>query len=138
MLCEKCSNVHFRRLADCELIKQEPDRLHTKDTVYNVTCPVFYFHHESKDALRESSEDGCHFCAMLLDRLFGQGCSTSAAKYAFARGEVLFRRSVAERWINDKNGLEEWITSDWIYVQCEDRNTTSSCHGNYSGEQKKA
>jgi hypothetical protein len=138
MLCEKCSNIHFRRLADCELIKQEPDRLHTKETHYDISRFVFYFHHESKDALRESSEDGCHFCAMLLDRLFGRGCSTSAAKYAFARGEVVFSRTIVERWINGENGFEEWNTSDWITVLWEDRYTMSTCHRNYSGEQKKA
>lgn len=137
MLCEKCSNIHFRRLTDCELVKQEPDRLIVEDTHYNLARPVFYFHHKSKNALQASSEDGCHLCAMLLDRLFGQGGSTSAAEYAFARGEVIFRRSVVDRWIDRENGFEDWNTGDWIYVQCEDRNTTFTCHGDYPGEHYK-
>jgi hypothetical protein len=134
MLCEKCSNIHFRRLAECDLIKQEPDRLLARETAYNTSGCVFYIHHKSKDALRNSSENGCHFCAMLLDRLFGKyGSSNNVGRYAFARGEVILRRSVIERWINEENGFEEWNTKDWVYVQCEDRNISSTSHGEYSG-----
>jgi hypothetical protein len=138
MLCEKCSNIHFCRLADCDLIKQEPDRLLEKETAYNLSGCVFYIHHKSKDALQNSNNNGCHFCAMLLDRLFGEhGSSKSSPKYAFARGEVILRRSVVKRWTNRENGFEQWNTGDWIYVQCEDRNITSQCHGDYSGEHQK-
>lgn len=75
---------------------------------------------------------------MISDRLFGQNCSSvKLAKYAFARGEVVFRRSAMESVLSDEDEFEDWNRGDLIYVQCEDSNATSTCHGQYSGEQSK-
>ena len=46
MLCEKCQNLNSRPLHDCELIRQEPDKLLDCD-VDNDNI-VVYFHHKAR------------------------------------------------------------------------------------------
>jgi hypothetical protein len=69
MLCEKCSRIHFKRLEDCEIIKQEPERLDGDNGRYNFSGCLFYFHHKSKRDLEYSADNGCHFCEVLLRRV---------------------------------------------------------------------
>lgn len=134
MLCEKCSNIHFRRLEDCDLIKQEPERLLTTGPE-RVSDYLFYFHQPNKHALEKSSDNGCHFCAMILNRLFGDGRNfEKREEWSFTHGEVILRRDIVEKWINRIDGFERWNTGDWICVQCEDRIVFSTTHGGYSGE----
>lgn len=133
MLCKRCSNIHFRRLAECDLFNEEPDWLPLAD---NRSGSVFYILHRSKDALRDSSESGCHFCAMILDRLFGEGGHSGfRSREIWARGEVVFRRTLVDNWRRG-DSFEQWNVDDWIYVQCEDRNITTTWHGRqgYSGK----
>jgi hypothetical protein len=67
MLCSKCSNIHFQKVVDADspVLRDLQERFSE-----DVVC---YVHHESLEALRKSNADGCHFCAMLLDRLTGRG-----------------------------------------------------------------
>lgn len=87
---------------------------------------VFYIHHRSRDALRDSSESSCHFCVMILDRLFGEGGHSGfRSRETKARGEVLFRRMLADNW-GRGDSFEQWNVDNRIYVQCEDRNITTT------------
>jgi hypothetical protein len=66
MLCSKCSNIHFQKVADADSpILRDLQQRFSEDVV----C---YIHHESVEALWKSSAAGCHFCVMLLDRLTGR------------------------------------------------------------------
>lgn len=148
MLCEKCSNVHFRPLEECDRIKSETDRPRPVD-VERLSNYVVYYHHESKDALRKSSENGCHFCAMLLDRLRGEPSPRGAGirerflddfssayplRYTFARGGIIFTRQCMG--LGRRGGFEEWNRTDWFYVHYEKRKITSSFCEQYFGQQK--
>jgi hypothetical protein len=134
MLCTKCLNIHFRRLNECEVIKREPERLLDEDTGYRLSNCLFYFHHDNKQALEASAADGCHFCEMIRDHLFVSApAAWGLPAFKFARGEVVFRRSIVDQWIGRQNGFEEWNESDWIYIQCERRNATTTAHGTYRG-----
>jgi hypothetical protein len=133
MLCDKCSNIHFKRIEDCEVIRLEPERLR-EDSSYSYSEGVFYFHHKDKEALKRSANQGCHFCEMLRRSLFGEGSAYSCPLYHFARGEVILRRSIVERWIKKEFGLDEWNRCDWVYVQCGKRNATTTSVLEYVGE----
>jgi hypothetical protein len=131
MLCDKCSNIHFKRSEDCDLIKQEPERLKDKDD-YAISGCVFYIHHRDRQELEKSADKSCHFCGMLWGRLFvdpeGSGV-LHPSSYSFARRKVILRRSIVESWIEKESGLEGWNKGDWIYINCGDRNaTTTSVH----------
>lgn len=129
MLCEKCSNIHFRRLRECPEIIKEPSRLTGVDERENA---VYYFHHKSKDALQKSSENGCHFCAMLVNGLFGQPIDIiMSGKHIFARGEVILVRSVGRTWILD-DGSRNLNLDDYINIKCEDINITSNIQTEFS------
>jgi hypothetical protein len=109
MLCTKCLNIHFRRLNECGVIKREPGRLLEEDTGYQLSNCLFYFHHDNKQALEASATDGCHFCKMIRDHLFvSVPAPWSFPTFKFAQGEVVFRRSIVDRWLGRENGFEEW------------------------------
>ncbi|KAF2810918.1 HET-domain-containing protein [Mytilinidion resinicola] len=135
MLCDKCTDIHFKRIEDCDVIRKEPDRLKGSDSIDIFHC-LFYFHHKNRHDLERSADRGCHFCGMLWGRLLGQdGRHGLISKYRFARGEVILRRSIVEKWIDDKSGtgLHDWNKGDWIYIQCEDQNFTTTSSEAYSG-----
>ncbi|KAF2490589.1 HET-domain-containing protein [Lophium mytilinum] len=134
MLCDKCINIHFKRIEECDLIREEPDRLLGTDSVNIFHC-VFYFHHRNRHDLEKSADRGCHFCGMLWGRLLGGDGNGLVSNYRFARGEVILRRSIVEKWIDDKSGtgLHGWNIGDWIYIQCEEQNFTTTNSETYSG-----
>jgi hypothetical protein len=131
MLCDKCNNIHFRPLKQCDLIKQEPERLLFEGSKHSIDYYLFYIHHDSLQALRESSENGCHLCAMIHDNLFGEyGLFWKTKPFAFARGEIVFRRL----WHPyDLERFEHWNTYDLGSVLCGDRECYITSHGIYSG-----
>lgn len=129
MLCDKCQDIHFKPLQDCEVIQQEPERLQGESSIYTDNI-VVYFHHRSKDDLKASADWGCHFCAMLWGSLF-EGMGTQyPATYHFAGGDVILRRSIIDRWIGEEGGLEEWNSSDWIYIYCNGKTGTTTSRSN--------
>lgn len=70
MLCNKCDNIHFKRLEDCDHCIQDPGRFQLKQNEERAFSVVgdssFYFHHDSVDALSVSAGRGCHLCCMIL------------------------------------------------------------------------
>jgi hypothetical protein len=135
MLCNVCSNIHFERIENCELIQREPDRLQANPGLHLSLC-VFYFHHKDKWTLKKSADEGCHFCGMLWLNLFEGGTRIArwSSPYGFARGEVILRRAIVERWVQQESGVEQWNRQDWIYVQCEEANATTSSTLEYPGK----
>lgn len=126
MLCEKCSNIHFRRLGEWEIVQQNPRRFNKSGEASTSASRVFYFHHESKVALRNSADNGCHFCQMLFSGLF-ETKQRGRWNYGFKRGGVILRRSIVDKWLKKPSGFAEWNRLDWIYVSCEDKcNTTTN------------
>jgi hypothetical protein len=123
MLCHKCSNIHFRRfeyweskLANAQWIK---DKLFSN---YRISGCVFYVHHETREALELSSDNGCHFCGMLVGRLSERSYAhNSSGEDSMASSPVVLRRSVVDQWLTEENGMEQWNQQDWIYVHCRAR-----------------
>jgi hypothetical protein len=138
MLCDKCSNIHFKRLEDCRLIQEQPERLHGVGfDEKQGSHSLFYFHHQNGKALKSSADEGCHFCAMLWGSLFGSvGTSGSGIPFVFAREDVLLSRNILENWINQESGLEEWNSGDLIYVSCGQIRVMTKGLWKISGESK--
>jgi hypothetical protein len=135
MLCNICSNIHFRHIENCALIQSEPYRL-PPDQREAFTSSVFYFHHKDKWALKSSADQGCHLCGMLWLNLFEnvRRISTRPSPFVFARREVILRRTVVKRWIQKESGLEHWNREDWIYVYCGGACATTSSILDYQGK----
>ena len=60
MLCDKCSNIHLKRLEEphkiIDLLRkngQDPNEW------------LYYFHYKSPYDMHKSAKDGCHFCAIV-------------------------------------------------------------------------
>ncbi|KAI2777652.1 hypothetical protein F4815DRAFT_281195 [Daldinia loculata] len=118
MLCDVCRNIHFRSPRKCGLKKK---RVMKKDIHFDFDLDLFYIHHKSRIVLKQSMDLGCHFCAMLWDRLFGFGHTRFATmtrefdEDVFPGGEVIFRREsrYSATW-----PMENWNIDDWIYIYC--------------------
>lgn len=104
MLCKKCSNIHLQPLGDCEVIKRSPEMLLEKHETDDDA--LFYFHHPSRVALERSAEAGCHFCAMMFDRLFGDARTGSTTRFEgrFVWDGVLFHHVPTAKWSFYVNG----------------------------------
>lgn len=134
MLCDKCTSIHFKRIEDCAPIQREPARLESAEgSNIDISGCVFYFHHDSKDALQASAEHGCHFCEMLFRYLFQMPSESGKSDLSFAKGEVILRRSVIENWLKKDNGMHEWNANDWIYINCEGSKLTTTSWQGYEG-----
>lgn len=133
MLCDKCTSIHFKRIGDCAPIQREPVRLESAKGSIDRSGPVFYFHHDSKEALQASAEDGCHFCEMLFRYLFEMSSHSANHKLSFAKGEVILRRSVIEKWLKQDYGIHEWNANDWIYINYEDSRLITTSRQGYEG-----
>lgn len=123
MLCEKCSNIHFRPLKDYELPLHNMELLEPGRSTINERGCVFYFHHDSEDSLQASADEGCHFCGMLYGHVFGFSTRhrLPAHRYSFLYKGVTLRRSVIENWLAKDNGYQEWNDGDWIYIDFDDK-----------------
>lgn len=118
MLCEKCSNIHFKPLKECDLYLQEPSvSARVRMSIYE-SGSLFYFHHNFRDALQASAEDGCHFCGMLYGHLFHLPGIHRRPHYSypFAYDGVVLRRSIVDNWLVKPNGFQEWNDINWIYI----------------------
>ena len=133
MLCDKCSSVHFKRIEDCAPIQREPARLESPKESFGGSDAVFYFHHDSKDALQASAENGCHFCEMLCRYLFDMQPRKANSGLSFAKGEVVLLRSVVEKWLKQDNGIHEWNANDWIFIDYEDSRLITTSRQGYEG-----
>ena len=131
MLCDKCTSIHFKHIGDCAPIQREPARVVSADI--DISGSVYYFHHDSKDALQASAEGGCHFCEMLFRYLFEMPSEGINYDRSFAKGAVILRRSVVEKWLKKDNGIHEWNANDWIYITCEDRKLITTSRQGYEG-----
>lgn len=60
MLCDKCSNIHLKRLEEPHKII---DLLRKNGADPNEW--LYYFHYQSPYEMRESARNGCHFCALV-------------------------------------------------------------------------
>ena len=60
MLCDKCSNIHLKRL-------EEPHKIIDllRENGADPNEWLYYFHYTSPYEMRESAKNGCHFCAMI-------------------------------------------------------------------------
>lgn len=130
MLCQKCSNIHFRALEDCDVIQSDPTRLDNLSDSDHTYDRLFYFHHDSREALEASAATGCHFCEMLHRNMFQERQDSRSAELSFSRGELILRRSVAKKWLSKEDGIRDWNANDWIFVHCGNRTlTTTSLQG---------
>ena len=134
MLCDKYTSIHFKRIEDCAPIQQEPARLESAEgSNIDISGCVFYFHHDSKDALQASAEHACHFFEMLSRYLFQMPSNSVKYGPSFAKGEVMFRRSVIEKWLKKDNGIHEWNANGWIYIYCEDSKLMTTSRQGFEG-----
>ncbi|KAF2839466.1 hypothetical protein M501DRAFT_803608 [Patellaria atrata CBS 101060] len=69
MLCEKCTTITFKPFEDCELDGKLLEIEQLNDPSLSQSS-VFYFHHEDEGELRRSAASGCHFCVMIMHKLF--------------------------------------------------------------------
>lgn len=120
-LCEKCSNIRFTEIRELDISR--------------TSTSVFYFHHASKEALFTSAQHGCHFCAMLWQRLFrtlpGFQANTSRADQTVKT--VIFRKlTFPEQWA-DPDKFVSWNRNDCIYISCEDQEVIADCVKEISG-----
>lgn len=123
MLCEKCSNIHFKPLQDCELPLHNFVLAERELSDVNESGCVFYFHHDSKQSLQASAEEGCHFCGMLYGHFFRiqRSHRLPAHRYSFSYKGVTLRRSIIENWIARNYGFQGWNDGDWIYINFDDK-----------------
>ncbi|OAL48168.1 HET-domain-containing protein [Pyrenochaeta sp. DS3sAY3a] len=114
MLCEICSNIHFKPLENCGL----PSEAVEEHRHRHKSSSLFYFHHEDENALEASSKGGCKLCIMLWHvvsnpglnrRLFGR--SVSLRNRVF-----LFIDEYPERVENERSYVN-------IDVECDDLRT---------------
>jgi hypothetical protein len=135
MLCNICSNIHFKPIENCELIQREPYRMR-QDQQDVFIDSVFYFHHKDKRALESSADQGCHFCGMLWLNLFEDDdvILRDSPRFVFARGEIILRRDVMERSIQEESEHERWNREYWISVHYEEKYMTTSNILDYQGK----
>ncbi|KAH8587072.1 heterokaryon incompatibility protein-domain-containing protein [Bisporella sp. PMI_857] len=129
MLCDKCSEIHFRRLRECDIPLDELPEKFRYNSQYQGES-VYYFHHKDKFALEASADRGCHFCGMIWGNLFGS--FTGHVEYipeSFADKKVFIRRSWRQAWLV-KEGADALECTEWLVVCCEGRKTYSSFHLN--------
>jgi hypothetical protein len=145
MLCEKCSNIHFKPAEEYGLAPEdtswknsqmlcyfdrEKQEILKKSNEYLKT--LYYFHHESKEKLRQSAENGCHFCGMIWHSLFATNEFQNISGNFDDEGVVftkLFERPWALEHLNF--GPVEYVEP--FDVQCEGRMTNSSFSRTFSG-----
>jgi hypothetical protein len=93
MLCNICSNIHFKHIENCELIQREPYRMR-QDQQDAFISSVFYFHHKDKWALKSSADQGCHFCGMLwLNRFEDDGVNPGLSVGTEKTGSLFIMRN---------------------------------------------
>lgn len=69
MLCDKCSNIHFKPLRDYGIPVEKIPESGRNPSAYGVE--LYHFHHENKEVLELSANGGCHFCSQIWESLFG-------------------------------------------------------------------
>lgn len=83
MLCNVCSNIHFKPRRDWALPEGEAENFKERNGTYatagQAKPPLYYFHHKDFEALKASANHGCHFCIMLW-RVFSQPKSDFAPR----------------------------------------------------------
>jgi hypothetical protein len=134
MLCDKCSNIHFRRLQKCDLPEYRlPEEY--RDRSHDQGSSVYYFHHEDKWALEASADNGCHFCGMIWGRLFASPARLRSSPESSAGKQVYLRRTWSEKWIENE-GSDALERSEYLVAYCEDRFTYSSNMLHFRGQYK--
>jgi hypothetical protein len=131
MLCEKCSQIHFRRLQKCGLSELRlPEKV--LDKSHDQDSSVYYFHFEVKWALKASGEDGCHFCGMIWERLFAAPFFRHYSPKSFAGKYVYLLRTWLDKWI-EEYGPDALEREENVIAYCEDRCAYSSNFSNLAG-----
>jgi hypothetical protein len=124
MLCEKCSNIHFRRLQKCGLPAHcLPEDY--RDSSHDRGSSVYYFHHENRWVLEASADEGCHFCEMIRECLFASSAWRKGSIGSFAGKQIILRRTWLDEWIEEE-GSDALECSEELWVYCEDRYVVSS------------
>lgn len=141
MLCDKCSNVHFRSLQKCNLPeKLLPERL--RGVSHDRGDSVYYFHHENRSELEKSADSGCDFCVMLWTRLSNPDACYNTNPAKFAGDQIYFRRPWSAWWTKPKTARMESspANSDLFIVHCEAYYITGTltmiCEGKHNSNLK--
>jgi hypothetical protein len=109
MLCNKCSNIHLKRLEEphkiIDLLRkngQDPNEW------------LYYFHYKSPYDMHKSTKDGCHFCAIVqycLDEM--SWYETGLRPGSGPDGITFHRRIPSERSTKD---LKHWHESSTLNI----------------------
>lgn len=157
MLCDKCRNIHFRPLEDCDFFAQHLDRFqvtqdgrHMKDeyvmysyhndksvvqrkwSFSDLSKVLFSFHHESIHALRASASQGCHFCGMMSVHLNDKG-GKPRPRFFFQHGEVVLSRLIDRHGLGTDN-IDEDVDGNHFDIHWDDMTWTTVIRYNYNGK----
>lgn len=125
MLCQKCSNIHFEKHERHPFREKRGSEL---DLDF-YSGYLLYFHYDSVHDLRASAEEGCHFCAILLDAFLEHvKVFPRTTPDTWASGEVILKRRILKRRVNLSSGRANWWSNldDWIHAYCGDTDTLRS------------
>ena len=81
---------------------------------------VFYFHHPSQKSMDESVRQGCHFCAIISNLLFGGGGDRSYHGIPGLGDRIVLTGSWLDKWALEKNAIGRFV-HDFIHVQFGDK-----------------
>ena len=108
MPCVKCSNIHFKPLVGRGEKGPPPH-------YWSVTERLFAFHHDDRDSLKASRENGCHFCAIIWKGLFESDKYKTTLPWSFAQEQFVLS---LERSPRDQRGWDIQINYNDRYMTC--------------------
>ena len=109
MLCDKCSNIHLKRLEESHKII---DLLRKNGQDPNEW--LYYFHYKSPYDMHKSAKDGCHFCAIVQYCLDEMSWYETGLRPGSGPDGIAFHRTIpSERSTKD---LKHWHESSTLNI----------------------